>query len=149
MKCRVCNTNLNEKNWAASLKKKNSKICKVCHNENNKTWRKKNRERVNELALNAYYRNPKKNHETVNRARKKLRKEMIQEYGGKCVSCGIKDGDVLDIDHIDNSGSSDRKKSLYGYNLYRKLKKESWPKDNYQILCKNCNWKKHLSNIRD
>ena len=148
MYCRECSKELNDENWAESLRKKNSKICKDCHNIKGKAWRQNNRIRVNELALEAYYRNPKKSHDTVNRARKKLRKEMIAEYGGECVSCGISDIDVLDIDHINNDGSVDRKKRLYGYNLYRKLKKNNWPKSNFQLLCKNCNWKKHLANIR-
>jgi hypothetical protein len=148
MKCRKCGIKLDEENWAKSLKKKNSKICKSCSNDLGREWRKLNREKVNEYSLNAYYRNPKNHHKSVNKSRVKLRHEMIKEYGGCCLSCGISDIDVLDIDHIENNGAEDRKNNLYGYNLYRKLKKEGWPKDNFQVLCKNCNWKKHLANIR-
>lgn len=148
MECRKCKVKLDIENWAKSLRKKNSKICKSCHNEANKDWRKSNREKVNQYALDAYYRNPKKHHKAVNKARVRLRHEMIQRYGKCCSNCGINDVDVLDIDHIENNGAEDRKNNLYGYNLYRKLKKQGWPKDNFQLLCKNCNWKKHLSNIR-
>lgn len=143
-KCRVCNIELKESNWAKSLMSKNSKICKECHNNKVKNWRKANKSKVNNYSLEAYYRNPKKSHKSTNEYRKKLRIEMINEYGGKCIKCGITDYDVLSIDHIDNTGAEDRKNGLYGYNLYRKLKKDSWPKDNYQLLCRNCNWKKEL-----
>lgn len=142
--CRVCNVKLDESNWAHSLMRKNSKICKECHNKKGKEWRKNNRSKVNKYSLSAYYRNPEKSHKITHKHRKKLRIEMIDEYGGKCSDCGISDYDVLSIDHIDNTGSEDRKNGLYGYNLYRKLKKESWPKHNYQLLCRNCNWKKEI-----
>ena len=147
-KCRVCNIELTDGNWAKSLKNKNSRICKECHYKNGMIWRNKNRDKVNKSALKNYYKDPKKHHIAVQKARVKVRLDMISEYGGECSTCGISDVDVLDIDHIDNNGADDRKHNLYGYNLYRHLKRLGWPKDNFQLLCKNCNWKKHLANIR-
>ena len=73
---------------------------------------------------------------------------MITAYGGKCAMCGISDSIVLDIDHIDNSGAEDRKKGMWGWRLYRWLRKNNYPKDNFQLLCKNCNWIKHIKNKR-
>lgn len=69
---------------------------------------------------------------------------MVAAYGGKCAHCGINDQVVLDIDHIDNNGSIHRKQGIHGWQLYRLLKRQGWPKDNYQLLCKNCNWRKEI-----
>ena len=146
--CRVCNIELFDDNWAESLRNKNSKICKSCHYKYCREWRKNNKDRFNKSARKYYHKNPQRHHDIANKSRLRVRLDMVTEYGGKCSVCSISDIDVLDIDHIDNSGANDRKKNLYGYNLYRHLKKLGWPKDNFQLLCKNCNWKKHLANIR-
>ena len=146
--CRKCNIELNQNNWVKSLRKKNSKICSKCNLALGNKWRKENRKRANANALKHYYKNPQKHHKVVHKARVKVRIDMNAEYGGKCSNCGISDIDILDIDHINNNGAEDRRNNLYGYNLYRHLKKKGYPKDEYQLLCKNCNWKKHLANIR-
>ena len=147
-KCRVCNVELTDENWAPSLRNKNSRICKKCHYEKGMIWRRGNRDRVNKSSRKHYRKDPSKHHKAVDKARKKVRIDMIAAYGGKCARCGISDVDVLAIDHIYNNGAEDRRNHLYGYNLYRQLKKLGWPKDEFQLLCKNCNWKKHLENIR-
>jgi hypothetical protein len=147
-KCRVCKIELTENNWMPSLKLRNSAICKECNNEKGREWRFKNRDKANKYSLDRYFKNPKKSQLITNKSRIKVRLDMIVAYGGVCCQCLINDVDVLDIDHIDNTGAIDRKKNLHGYNLYRALKKAGWPKDNFQLLCKNCNWKKHLANIR-
>lgn len=143
-KCRKCNTELNEFNWVKSLKERNSKICSPCNLKLGNEWRKENREIANAISLKRYYKDPKKHHLLVDKARKKVRLETIMAYGGKCVNCNIIDTDVLEIDHINNDGAKERKENLFGYNLCRKLKKEGYPKDRYQLLCRNCNWKKEL-----
>jgi hypothetical protein len=148
-KCRVCGIELTEENWMPSLMNKNCKICRNCNNDKGRKWRQENRKRANEMALKHYRLDPKKHHIAVHKARIKLRLDMIQEYGGKCNHCGIADVDVLDIDHINNNGAKHRKKGLYGYNLYRYLKKLGFPKDEYQLLCRNCNWKKELKRRRE
>ena len=68
-----------------------------------------------------------------------LKNEMIEAYGGVCTCCGETASIFLTIDHIDGSGAKDRANGLRGANLYRKLRREGWPKDNYRILCFNCN----------
>lgn len=146
--CRKCGIELNDDNWVPSLRKRNSKICSRCNLKLGNEWRAKNRKRANEMARKHYYKDPSKHHRVVDKARKKVRMDMIEAYGGKCIRCGISDVEVLDIDHINNNGAEDRRNHLHGYNLYRHLKKLGWPKDEFQLLCRNCNWKKHLENIR-
>jgi transposase-like protein len=147
-KCRVCEIELTDDNWMPSLKAKNSVVCRTCSNIKSTEWRNKNRELYNKQSRIRYFKNPQKFHAVVNKARKQVRIDMLIAYGGKCCSCSIDDFEVLDIDHIDNSGAKDRKNNLWGYNLYRHLKKLGWPKENFQLLCKNCNWKKHLRNLK-
>lgn len=142
--CRNCNCQLDDTNWMPSLKAKNSAICRKCSNEKGNIWRRANSEKVKANGRERYYADPKQCHERIKRSRKNTRIETLLAYGGVCVNCGIADLDVLDIDHIFNDGASERKANLFAYNLFRKLKKEGYPKDRYQVLCKNCNWKKEL-----
>ncbi len=87
------------------------------------------------------------------RARDTLKRETIEAYGGKCQHCGITDPDVLTIDHIHNDGVAERtakgKASMAGFKQYGILKKQGWPKDRYQLLCFNCNFKKEIMRRRN
>lgn len=67
--------------------------------------------------------------------------KIIEAYGGKCVCCGEKAMEFLTIDHINNDGAEDRKNNgkKSGGKLYRWLIRNNFPKDNYQLLCYNCN----------
>lgn len=62
-----------------------------------------------------------------------------------CLSCGIADMDVLTIDHIFGGGRKHRIE-IRAYNsataFYRWLVRNSFP-DGFQVLCQNCNTKKH------
>ena len=147
--CNICNVVLNDSNWHGSLKEKNSKICKKCHLINGQKWRRKHPEKLYGYTKKWLVKNPTYQRDSTRRDRKKIRYEMIAAYGGKCIMCEIQDMEVLDIDHINNQGGLDRKKGLWGWRLYRKLRREGYPSNNYQLLCRNCNWKKHLSNRRN
>ena len=79
--------------------------------------------------------------------RDRLKAEMVNAYGGKCLHCGINDPEVLVLDHIHNDAQEDRAKNNHsgGLHMYAKLRKLGWPKDRYQLLCHNCNYKKELN----
>lgn len=67
----------------------------------------------------------------------------------KCNKCGFDDFDCLDIDHINNNGCEHRHKNPnISKSFYVYLQKFGYPVD-YQVLCKNCNWKKHICNTYD
>jgi HNH endonuclease. len=69
----------------------------------------------------------------------KLRLNVIKGYGGRCELCGESNPHSLTIDHIDGGGSKERK-ILGGWtSLYRKLRDNNYPRDNYRLLCYNCN----------
>lgn len=85
--------------------------------------------------------------------RDKLRLEMVEAYGGKCLHCGESDPIVLTLDHINNDPGPEYKRfgtsSRGGYTLYRFLRKQGWPKDRFQLLCFNCNMKKEHKRRRE
>jgi len=79
-------------------------------------------------------------HETASRKSEwKLRLNVIKGYGGKCELCGEDNPHFLTIDHIDGGGRKEKKMLGGTYSLYRKLRDENYPKDNYRLLCYNCN----------
>lgn len=73
-----------------------------------------------------------------------VKMKVIQAYGEKCVCCGEETLEFLTIDHINNNGAEDRKNNgnKTGGKLYRWLIKNNFPKEEYQILCFNCNYSK-------
>jgi len=68
-----------------------------------------------------------------------LRTNIIEGYGGKCELCGEDNPHFLTIDHINGDGSIERKMIGDSYALYRKLRDNNYPRDNYRLLCYNCN----------
>ena len=65
----------------------------------------------------------------------------IAAYGSRCACCGEAEFCFLTIDHINNDGNRHRSQpgSATGYAIYRWLKKEGYPKGQFQVLCWNCN----------
>jgi hypothetical protein len=76
-----------------------------------------------------------------------LRAELIAAYGGVCSWCGEDDPIVLAVDHKYDDGASERKRlgsKGRGLQFYAMLKDLGWPRDKYQLLCWNCNYRKHV-----
>jgi 5-methylcytosine-specific restriction endonuclease McrA len=73
----------------------------------------------------------------------RIRREVISAYGGKCKCCGEGIHTFLEMDHINNKGNEHRRTVRGGMELYRWLKKNGFPKDNFQLLCSNCNMGKY------
>ena len=73
----------------------------------------------------------------------KVRWDVVQKYGGKCVCCGESRIAFLTMDHRNNDGANERRR-LYGAQTgasrswYLKLRRES-VRDDLQVLCWNCN----------
>lgn len=84
---------------------------------------------------------PKASIERAIRQRKKLREEILTTYGSHCVCCGETEPVFLALDHINNDGAAHRAAVK---NIYRDVKKRGFPKDEFQLLCHNCNMAKHL-----
>jgi len=69
----------------------------------------------------------------------KLRLNVIKGYGGKCELCGEDNPHFLTIDHVNGGGGEERKMLGSWGALYRKLRDNNYPRDNYRLLCYNCN----------
>ena len=71
--------------------------------------------------------------------RQRLRKEVMEGYGGKCSSCGFDDPRALALDHVNDNGAEERKEWRGKMDFfYQKIIADGFPAD-YQILCANCN----------
>ena len=70
------------------------------------------------------------------------KKRLMDIYGGKCVCCGETNIEFLCINHINEDGAKHRKELGLsgGTSFYRWLIKNNYPKDNFNILCQNCNF---------
>jgi hypothetical protein len=143
--CRRCGVPLTDKNWHPSLRRKRHLICNGCHLVRGQKWRDANRKKVRAINTRANAsmraRRPTYSRDWSRKDRAQLRIESLAEYGGKCIRCGISDARVLDLDHINNDGASERRKNgRHGWALMRWLKKHGYPKDRFQLMCRNCNW---------
>jgi len=74
-------------------------------------------------------------------ANRRLRKEIINAYGGKCSCCGEGQYEFLAIDHVNGGGGAHRRRKPGGNAIWCEIKKEGFP-DIYQVLCHNCNMAK-------
>lgn len=126
--------------------------------EANRRWRAKPGNKEKNAAYTRQWRldNPEKNLQQRRRAIakrpeyvKRLKRDVVQHYGGRCNHCGIDDIDVLSIDHVNNNGEIDNMGTYRrrGLPIYQRIRRLNYP-DDYQVLCFNCNWKKHLGSIR-
>lgn len=74
--------------------------------------------------------------------KEKLRTQVLDAYGSKCVCCGEMHPEFLAIDHIYGGGNAHRRSIGTGLSLYRWLRQQDFPKEGFQILCHNCNMAK-------
>lgn len=85
----------------------------------------------------------KKKSDNQKKIRYELKKTVIGYYSNNtfsCSQCGFNDLRALHIDHINNNGSTHRKKfgGRGGSVIYADLKRQNFP-TGYQVLCANCN----------
>lgn len=74
------------------------------------------------------------------------KRRVLEAYGGRCVCCGEDNPIFLSIDHINNDGHKHRKTiGRSGSSLYKWLIERNFPKDNFQLLCFNCNLGKRVN----
>jgi len=81
--------------------------------------------------------------ECARRVENKLRKEVIDKYGGYCFCCGEINIDLLAIDHINGNGNKHRR-TISGDDFYRVLR-DSDVSNDLQVLCHNCNSGRYIN----
>ena len=76
--------------------------------------------------------------------RNRVRKEVIEKYGGKCNCCGESNLVFLAMDHIDGGGGKHLKQIKNHISFW--LRKNNYP-IGFQVLCHNCNMAKHILGV--
>lgn len=77
-------------------------------------------------------------------ARQAVRSEVIHFLGGVCTCCGASKESFLTVDHIHNDGGSRTDLPRGGTDLYKKILDGATTVSDFQLLCWNCNFSKHL-----
>jgi hypothetical protein len=87
------------------------------------------------------------NHPEIRKRKKQKRSEqklvVINHYGGRCICCGEGNIVFLTIDHINGGGTQHLRSLGSDSQFYPWLIRNNFPQD-FQVLCMNCNWAKHL-----
>jgi hypothetical protein len=80
----------------------------------------------------------------IKRYHTELRMAILAAYGNKCVCCGQKRIEFLEIDHIAGGGNKHRKLiRRSGPSMYLWLKQQNFP-PGFRVLCINCNMSRAL-----
>jgi hypothetical protein len=130
MNCSKCK--VNPKSVNNKITGKLNSWCLGCLRDNAKVYRKDKKEKY---ALITKIR------------RRKNKRILIDQYGGKCECCGEKQIEFLSVDHVFNNGANHRRemheaygnKHRAGNSIYKWLKANGYPKEGFRILCFNCN----------
>jgi len=75
------------------------------------------------------------------KARAKVKQELVEYKGGKCVCCGYDNWKVLNFHHMNSEEKDFNLSSLYGSKEKKLLFKEA---DKCVLLCSNCHAEVHL-----
>lgn len=98
-------------------------------------WAIDNRDRVRAAQRKHYHLHK----EQIAIKRRLLRDECFAAYGNRCACCGEARPEFLSIDHINGRKSSLHRAGITGKAVYKWLKARGFPKDEFRLLCYNCN----------
>jgi len=164
--CRKCGVVLMDENRAPYLSI-NQCICHNCVRDYARQWLARRREKLGILPKKKLTLEEHKEKQKVRRLEYRkthppdlarvrayhqgIREEVIAAYGGVCANteCGETRSEILTIDHINGGGTQHRillsgktpsgKSRMGGSRFYSWLRKNGFPKDNFRLLCYNCN----------
>ena len=72
----------------------------------------------------------------VRNRQKKIKEQVFDILGRRCVQCGFSDARALQVDHVNGGGNQHRKKRS-SWGSYRDVITANG--EGYQVLCANCN----------
>lgn len=77
----------------------------------------------------------------------RIKREVLEFYGGRCFCCSEADLMFLTIDHVNDDGYKHRKElgGKSGLSFYLWLRRNDYP-SGYQVACWNCNCARRLNN---
>jgi len=116
------------------------------HPEQHRTYqakyRKENPDRIRVLNQKQYYKDHERTLAWHKNSRQEAKADVIAAYGERCQCCGDEHSEFLSIDHTHGYAKS---KELYAgiprasAALYKWLRANGFPKENFRLLCFNCN----------
>ena len=142
-----------DESYRKKILERQNRIYKGLPKQDKETLLEKNRNRWHENYQTKY----KVTHDKWYKEEHLITKTEVMKLCGNgkasCVICGAFDIDILTIDHINGREGKARKtrdvnKNHYGFPLWRKILKGKLNPLEYQTLCMNCNWKRHLNKIK-
>jgi len=107
--------------------------------ERDTKYYRQNASKIRQRAKRYYQENKKDIIEKRRQADRRLKREVIGIYGGKCECCGEDMIEFLTIDHINNDGAKHRARVGKGRGIYKDIKCQGFPEGKYRVLCFNCN----------
>ena len=88
--------------------------------------------------------NPDRTSKTRRNSKRRLRREVLQAYGGVCACCGESNIEFLALDHANGDGAAHRREVGKGHGVYFWARRNNFPKDaGLRVLCHNCNAATH------
>ena len=118
------------------------------HKEHLREYMARYREKHREKIRNNHSKWRRKNNESVRKysstRRAKIKQQIFEILGSKCCRCGFDDKRALDVDHKFNNGNAERRIGDWTSRFAKYAANPKEARKNLQILCRNCNWIKHL-----
>lgn len=142
IQCKICEETFEKTSQISSHYKKHPKIknhcrCGILLNDDNKVGKIQKCKKCHKNDMSKRRKIDSDDVRKQNTAYSRLRKlKILDKYGNKCVCCNIDIIEFLTVNHKYNNGSEERK---HISNLYNYLISQNFPKDDYEIMCWNCN----------
>jgi hypothetical protein len=143
--CKKCHADIakkyrqENKNKVKATRRKYEEKNKEKIKDYKKKYQQKNKERLKKKHREYQQQHPDECRLSRQKARKKLKQQVIIAYGGECQCCGESMYEFLTIDHIHNDGAKHRRDGVTTALFYTWLKQHNYPKRDFQCLCWNCN----------
>ena len=113
----------------------------LCHehwNQYQREQKDRHRSAINERRRATYRADPERGRSKSQTEYQRLRRRVLDAYGGACECCGERTYEFLAIDHIDGGGNQHRKSGGGSSGVIRWLARNGCP-EGYRVLCHNCN----------
>ena len=122
------------------LAKSRRTLCVSCKAQAKNAWIETHRDTVCQHNRRSYWKLHERRLADQRTANRRIKRLVIEAYGGKCECCGETILEFLTIDHINGGGTKARLAVASSGGFYRFLKKENFPKAlELRVLCWNCN----------
>lgn len=127
--CKKCKAEERKKYYSANAIKIKDK---------DRLYRTEHKDTCLKTKRDSYHKNKLKHRTTAQKRRFQQKKSVFDAYGGVCSCCGESNFEFLTVDHIEGGGTRHRRSLTVS--IYSWLIKNNFPKDDFRVLCMNCNF---------